>query len=116
MQIGERGVIPNRSAMFGRSDRPVEILSMPELFRRNPKIEEAPLGADLMLFDPDKSQFYVLNTTMAYLWRSCNGQNSFERIVEAVPAKFAEAGSHPVAAEMKTALDELVSLGMVTPN
>ena len=54
---------------------------MPELFRRNPKIEEAPLGADLMLFDPDKSQFYVLNTTMAYLWRSCNGQNSFERIV-----------------------------------
>jgi hypothetical protein len=89
---------------------------MPELFRRNPKIEEAPLGADLMLFDPDKSQFYVLNSTMAYLWRSCDGQNSFERIVESVPGKFAEANSHPVAAEMKAALDELVSLGMVTPN
>ena len=67
-----------------------------------------------MLYDPAKSQFYVLNSTMAYLWRSCDGAKSLDSIVAAVPDEFAEAGSHPVATEMKAALDELVSLGMIT--
>jgi hypothetical protein len=84
-----------------------------ELYRRNPQVEEAPLGGDLMLYDPAKSQFYVLNSTMAYLWRSCDGK-TLDSIVAAIPGEFAEADSHPVATEMKTALDELVSLGMVT--
>jgi len=87
---------------------------MAELFRRNPKVEEAPLGADLMLFDPDKSQFYVLNRTMAYVWRNCEGEKSLDRIVESVPRSFAAADGHPVAAEMKAALDELLALGIVT--
>jgi Coenzyme PQQ synthesis protein D (PqqD) len=90
------------------------ILNMAELFRRNPKVEEAPLGADLMLFDPDKSQFYVLNQTMAYVWRNCEGEKSLERIVESVPRTFADADGHPIAAEMKAALDELLALGIVT--
>ena len=89
---------------------------MAELFRRNPKVEEAPLGADLMLFEPEKSQFYVLNSTMAYLWRSCDGANSLDRIVESIPGKFAEAEGHPIAKEMKAALDELLALGMITRN
>jgi hypothetical protein len=87
---------------------------MTDLYRRNPKVEEAPLGGDLMLYDPAKSQFYVLNPTMAYLWRNCDGERSVDSIVATVPAAFAEADSHPVATEMKAALDELVSLGMVT--
>lgn len=87
---------------------------MTDLYRRNPKVEEAPLGGDLMLYDPAKSQFYVLNSTMAFLWRSCDGEKSLDSIVAAVPATFAEADSGTVATEMKAALDELVSLGMVT--
>jgi hypothetical protein len=87
---------------------------MTGLYQRNPKLEEAPLGADLMLYDPDKSQFYVLNRTMAYLWKNCDGTNSFDKIVEAVPNVFAEADDRPVKAEMKAALDELLSLGMIS--
>jgi hypothetical protein len=87
---------------------------MTQLYQRNPKLEEAPLGGDLMLFDPVKSQFYVLNPTMAYLWRNCDGAKSFDRIVESIPSAFAESDAHPVATEMKAALDELLSLGMVT--
>jgi hypothetical protein len=101
-------MVCGRSASFGG------ILNMAELFRRNPKVEEAPLGADLMLFDPDKSQFYVLNQTMAYVWRNCEGERSLDRIVASVPRGFADADSHPVAAEMKAALDELLALGIVT--
>lgn len=83
-------------------------------YRRNPQIEEAPLGGDLMLFDPVKSQFFVLNSTMAYLWRSCDGEKSLDRIVESIPHEFDVTDSRPVAAEMKAGLDELISLGMVT--
>jgi len=83
-------------------------------YKRNPQVEEAPLGGDLMLFDPAKSQFFVLNATMAYLWRSCDGEKSLDQIVETVPSEFEGTESRPVAAEMKAALDELISLGMVT--
>jgi hypothetical protein len=89
---------------------------MADLYRRNPKVEESPLQGDLMLFDPVKSQFFVLNATMAYIWRNCDGEKSFERVIESVPGEFAESGSHPVAVEMKAALDKLIELGLVTPS
>jgi hypothetical protein len=87
---------------------------MTERYLRNPKIEEAPLGSDIMLFDPLKSQFYVLNSTMAYLWRHCEGEFDMERIVKSVPNDFALSDGAPVAADMKAGLDELVALGMIT--
>jgi hypothetical protein len=87
---------------------------MAELYRRNPKIEESPLQGDLMLFDPVKSQFFVLNPTMAYLWRNCDGQRGFERIVESVPQAFAETDGRQVAIEIRAALDELVAHGLIT--
>jgi len=89
-------------------------MDMAELYRRNPKIEESPLQGDLMLFDPVKSQFFVLNPTMAYLWRNCDGERSFERIIEAVPQTFAETDGRQVAVEMRAALHELVAHGLVT--
>ena len=87
---------------------------MAEIYRRNPKIEESPLQGELMLFDPVKSQFFVLNLTMAYLWHNCDGEKTFERMVESVPAEFADTDGRSVAAEMRVALDELVALGLVT--
>jgi len=87
---------------------------MTERYLRNPKIEEAPLGSDIMLFDPAKSQFYVLNSTMAYLWRHCEGEVDMTDIVESVPKAFALSEGAPVAADMKAGLDELLALGMIT--
>jgi len=87
---------------------------MAERYVRNPTIEEAPLGSDIMLFDPAKSQFYVLNSTMAYLWRHCEGEFDMEGIVKSVPTDFALSEGAPVAADMKAGLDELLALGMIT--
>ena len=87
---------------------------MAERYVRNPKIEEAPLGSDIMLFDPAKSQFYVLNSTMAYLWRHCEGEFDMEGIVRSVPKDFALSEGAPVAADMKAGLDELLALGMIS--
>jgi hypothetical protein len=87
---------------------------MSELYCRNPKVEESPLQGELMLFDSEKSRFFVLNQTMAYLWHNCDGEKTFGRIVESVPAEFSEIGSHAVETEMKAALDNLLKLGLIT--
>ena len=69
-----------------------------------------------MLFDPVKSSFFVLNPTMAYLWRNCDGETSFEKAVESIHGDFAGADADRVATEMKAALDELFVLGLITTN
>jgi hypothetical protein len=87
---------------------------MEKTYRRNPKVEEAPLQSDLMLFDPEKSQFFVLNQTMAFLWRNCDGKKSLEHMVESIRNEFATADGTPVETEMREALARLVDLGLVT--
>ena len=87
---------------------------MAEHYLRNPKIEESPLQNELMLFEPVNGRFFVLNRTMAYLWRNCENEYTFERIVESVPVEFNVTDASGVATEMRSALDELVVLGLVT--
>jgi len=90
------------------------LTAMSECYHRNPKVEEAPLGGDLMLFDPAKSKFFVLNSTMAYLWRNCDGEKSLDSIVESIPSAFSQADAQIVAKDMRAAVAELEGLGMVT--
>jgi coenzyme PQQ synthesis protein D (PqqD) len=87
---------------------------MEAMYRRNPKVEEAPLQTDLMLFDPEKSQFFVLNPTMAYVWKNCDGTKTFDFIVESIREEFASADDVPVETDMRQALAQLVDLGLVT--
>lgn len=82
-------------------------------FRKNPKIEEAPLHGELMLFDGGAAKFFVLNQTMAFLWRHCDGTNSFSDVVERLCRDFSEVEPATAEADLRKALDELVSLGLV---
>jgi hypothetical protein len=83
------------------------------VFNRNPKIEEAPLQGELMLFDPDSAKFYVLNRTMAFVWRRCDGYHSPEAMLESLRQEFAEVDAASADKDLRAALDELVSLGLV---
>jgi len=81
--------------------------------RRNTDIEEAPLQGELMLFNPATSQFLVLNRTMAYVWRHCEGELVWARMIEGLADEF--SGVEPPAAEadLRRAIDELIALGLV---
>ena len=83
--------------------------------RRNPKIEEAPLQGELMLFDPTTSKFFVMNATMAFLWRQCDGERPLSAIVERLSLEFSDVDPVAARAELKNSLDELVSLGLLIP-
>jgi hypothetical protein len=82
-------------------------------YRRNPKIEEAPLQGELMLFDPPSGRFFVLNPTMAFVWRRCDGATSVERIVADLGSEFAAVSPAAASADVSDALAELSSLGLV---
>ena len=81
--------------------------------RRNPKIEEAPLQGELMLFDGGAAKFFVLNQTMAYLWRHCDGTKRLSDVAQGLCAEFAEVEPAAAESDLKKALEELVSLGLV---
>ena len=80
---------------------------------RNPKIEEAPLESDLMLFDPVSSKFYVLNRTMAFVWRECDGQKTVDSILERMTQSFRDVDLASAEKDLGAAVDQLLSLGLV---
>jgi len=81
---------------------------------RNAKIEESPLQGDLMLFDPVKSQFYVLNPTMAFVWKSCEGAMGLDDMVTAMTGEFDEVSPTAAKSDLQAALGNLVTLGLVS--
>lgn len=83
--------------------------------RRNPKIEEAPLQGELMLYDPATTKFFVMNATMAFLWRQCDGERPLSAIVEQLSREFSDVDPVAARAELGKSLDELVSLGLLVP-
>jgi hypothetical protein len=89
------------------NDSPVAVLS------RNPKIEEAPLQNELMLFDPASEQFYVLNRTMAFLWKSCDGTEALPAIAERAVDAFESSDPQQVRDEFAAAAAELQRLGLL---
>ena len=80
---------------------------------RNPQIEEAPLQGELMLFDPGSGRFFVLNPTMAFLWKRCDGEKRLTDIVEELCAAFDGVGQVRAQEDLGRALSELRSLGLV---
>lgn len=81
--------------------------------RRNPKIEEAPLQGELMIFDPGSSRFFVLNRTMTFVWRRCDGAHGVAEMVDELRDEFAEVDPATAEVDLKKALGELASLGLL---
>jgi hypothetical protein len=86
---------------------------MSDIYLRNATVEESPLQGDLMLFDPDQSKFFVLNPTMAFVWQQCDGKTPLQALLAQVPRTFAGTAQSEYATDMRTALDDLLSLGLV---
>jgi len=81
--------------------------------RRSPKIEEAPLHGELMLFDGAAAKFFVLNRTMSFLWRYCDGEHSLADVLKMLTQEFADVEPAAAESDLRKALQELISLGLV---
>lgn len=83
------------------------------VFRRNPAVEEAPLQGELMLFDPASSKFFVLNRTMASIWRRCDGRHTFGGLLNGLKDEFNGVDPAASEADLRQALEELTGLGLL---
>jgi len=81
--------------------------------RRNPKIEEAPLQGELMLFDPANAKFFVLNETMSYVWRACDGSVSLQEIAGRLVEDYSGVEAETAQRDVESAAAELTSLGLL---
>jgi hypothetical protein len=81
--------------------------------RRNPQVEEAPLQGELMIFDPATSRFFVLNRTMTFVWRRCDGAHGIAEMLDELGGEFSEVDREAAEGDLKKALGELASLGLV---
>jgi len=66
-----------------------------------------------MLFDPASSKFYVLNRTMAFVWRECDGQKTVDAILERMTQNFRDVDRATASKDLGVAVEQLVSLGLV---
>jgi len=82
------------------------------VFVRNAKVEEAPLSGELMLFDPGSSRFFVLNQTMAFIWRRCDGQHTVATMLSQLTEEFRDVERASAESDLHQALVEMVSLGL----
>lgn len=80
---------------------------------RNPAIEEAPLQNELMLFDPVSAQFYVLNATMAFLWKNCDGTAPLPAIVDRAIEQFENSEPARVREEFEAAAAQLREMSLL---
>ncbi|HYS52284.1 MAG TPA: PqqD family protein [Thermoanaerobaculia bacterium] len=81
--------------------------------RRNPAVEEAPLQNELMLFDPKTSKFYVLNGTMAFLWRNWDEAKTAGDLTALMTSAFDTPDRSSVAADIDAAIADLKQLGLL---
>jgi hypothetical protein len=81
--------------------------------RRNPQVEEAPLQGELMVFDPASSRFFVLNRTMTFVWRRCDGAHGVADMVDELRSEFSEVDRETAFGDLEKALGELASLGLL---
>ncbi len=83
------------------------------VLRRNPKVEEAPLSGELMLFEPATSRFFVLNRTMAFVWSRCDGGSTVDALLDELEDGFEGVDRAAAQADLARAVEELRSYGLV---
>jgi hypothetical protein len=86
------------------------------MYQRHPQIEEAPLSGETMLFDPAQGRFFVLNRTMATIWRRCDGEHDFDGLLDVMRSEFEGAEPSLLVQDLRSALQELATLGLITPS
>jgi len=88
-------------------------MGMGQLYRRNPKVEHAPLNEQAILFDPDASRFLVLNQTSALLWEHLSEARTPQHLAEQVCSSFAGIDFPAALQDVETVLKQMVSQELV---
>jgi len=82
-------------------------------FEQNQEVEAAPLNEEAILLDPTTSQFFMLNSTSAFIWDQLSSPATIERIATAMVGTFADVTPETAIADVSSTLEQLVSKNLV---
>lgn len=82
---------------------------MPRVLGRNPKAETASMNDEAMVFDPEKSLFFQLNPTAAYLWGRLAEPRTVERLADEVSQHFEGASAVEVARDIDILVEQMLA-------
>jgi hypothetical protein len=86
---------------------------MGNTFLRNPSVETAPLQEEMILFDPARNKFCLLNRTAAFLWVRLEKPQTAEDLAGQVCAAFENVELEQASKDTRAALDELLALHFI---
>jgi hypothetical protein len=82
-------------------------------FKQNQEVEAAPLNEEAILLDPISSNFFMLNSTSAFVWEQLSTPATIEGIATAIVDNFADVTKENAIADVSTTVEELVSMNLV---
>jgi len=83
-------------------------------FQQNAVVEAAPLEDEMILLEPDSSQFCTLNRTAAAIWTLVAEPATVEEIAAGVCDQFDGADAADVRRDVEEALQQMVTLQFIT--
>ncbi len=86
---------------------------MPDLFRRKPEIESAPLDRECILYSPGANKFLHLNSTASFVWTRIGEPSTAESVAGDLVRSFEGVQRSDALRDVETLLREMVSLSVV---
>jgi len=83
-------------------------------FQQNAVVEAAPLEDEIILLEPESSQFCTLNRTAAAIWTLVAEPATVEEIAAGVCDQFDGATEADVRRDVEEALQQMVALQFIT--
>jgi len=83
-------------------------------FHQNATVEAAPLEDEIILLEPETSQFCTLNRTAAAIWTLVAEPATIEEIATGVCNQFAGAAEADVRRDVEETLQQMVALQFIT--
>jgi hypothetical protein len=82
-------------------------------FRRNPRIETAPLDEEVILFDPPNSKFLILNGAGSYLWERLSEPQTAEGLARSVCERFSGIELRGALSDVAEIIEQMISHELV---
>ena len=83
------------------------------IYRRNPKVELAPINDEVILFDPDATTFLMLNNTSALVWERLNEACTAEDLAAHLCGRFRDVEVPKALKDVERLLEEMLAKELV---
>lgn len=88
---------------------------MAQCYQRNPAAETAPLGAGLVVLEPNARKFCALNVTSTFVWSRLKEPASPEQLAKEISEHFQDISETDALRDVQAIIEEMSTLGIIQP-